>query len=161
MVPAVRGLVAEVRSDARSSVRRWVVVVLAGICALVGTVGAFARVQELGERAGANAARDWAEREIGGGNALGVDKEAVYAARALIPRDATYHLVVGDRAPGATELTAVGLPDFFRQFLLPRRPVQTGGDWVICYGCDPASVPGYEPLWDSGDGVSIGRATAS
>lgn len=135
--------------------------VLVTISVVAGSVGAVQRISSLGERAGDNAARDWAEREFGGGNALGANKEGLYAARALIPRAATYHLVVGEDVPGATELTAVGLPDFVRHFLMPRRPVQSGGDWTICYGCDPAALAGYLSVWDGGDRVSVWRSASS
>lgn len=123
---------------------------------VVGVVGVVERIVELGSRAGANAARDWAERELGGGNSLGADKEALYAARALIPSHASYRLVLGDPIPGGTELSALGLPDFTRHFLMPRRPAD-GAEWIICYGCDPAGLAGYVPVWDGGGGISVGK----
>lgn len=147
-------------SDARAPLgqRRIAVLACAAVALLVGSVGSIARIVELGDRAEANGARDWAEREFGGGNSLGADKEALYTARALIPPDAGYRLVVGDPIPDATELTALGLPDFTRHFLLPRRPA-ADAEWVICYGCDPAQLGGYELVWDGGDGVSVGTVS--
>jgi hypothetical protein len=139
-------------SDGR---RRAAVVACASAALVVGVLGAVDGLLEQGERAGENARRDWAEREFGGANSLGADKEALYAARALIPPGSSYRLLLGDPIPGGNELSARGLPDFTRHFLLPRRPAEQA-EWVICYGCDPAALGDYTPVWDGGAGISVG-----
>lgn len=131
----------------------------ASIALVAGVLGTLDGIVEQGERARENARRDWAEREFGGGNSLGADKEALYAARALIPTGASYRLVLGDPIPGGNELSARGLPDFTRHFLMPRRPAEQA-EWVICYGCDPAALAGYVALWDGGAGISVGIVTS-
>jgi hypothetical protein len=143
-------------SDGR---RRAAVLGCAALALVAGVLGTLDRIVEQGDRAGENARRDWAEREFGGGNSLGVDKEALYAARALIPTAASYRLVLGDPIPGGNELSARGLPDFTRHFLMPRRPAEQAV-WVICYGCDAAALAGYEARWDGGAGISVGTVTS-
>ncbi|MGL6278621.1 MAG: hypothetical protein ACRC50_03600, partial [Gaiella sp.] len=52
--------------------RRIGVLICLAIAVVVGVVGSAFRIADLGQRADANAARDFAEREFGGGNSLGV-----------------------------------------------------------------------------------------
>ena len=52
-------------------------------------------LRELGDGTRTETVRlSYADREIAGGNGLVVDQLAVYAARGLIPDDATYHVAV-------------------------------------------------------------------
>lgn len=138
--------------------RRTVAAACVAIALLVGGISGLQRIGELDDRARANAARDFAEREFAGGNSIGADKPTMYAARSLIPRDEPYRLEIGPEPPGATELTEIGLNDWVRFFLMPRRP-DPAASWVICYACDPAAIPGYEPVWEGEDGFSVGRIT--
>jgi hypothetical protein len=116
-------------------------------------------VQELGDDAARNGALSYADREIAGGNGIVVDQAAVYQARSLIPKDASYHVAVGSDYVGE-ELTRDHVASYFRYFLLPRRPAEKA-PWVICYGCDLTEYgPDAEVLWEGDEGVSIVRVPA-
>jgi hypothetical protein len=111
-------------------------------------------LRELGRDASENSAQSYADREIAGGNGIVVDQEAVYAARALIPEDARYHVTVGDDYVGST-LTRDHVASYFRYFLMPRRPAETAG-WVVCYGCDRSEYGDRaDVLWTDGGDLSI------
>ena len=106
-------------------------------------------VDLLGDDAGQNAAANYDDREFGGGNALGVDKQALAQARGLIPESGTYRLLVG---PNAADLR-----NFVRYFLMPRRP-DPDASWVLCYGCDLASAGNeLQVLWQNDAGITLGR----
>ena len=127
---------------------------IAGILGLVYFVRA---VDRLGETATANASLNYDDREFAGGNSLVVDKRALYQARALIPEDGSYRVVAGPGVVGATELTQPYIDQFARYFLMPRRP-SPDAEWILCYGCDPASLePAAAAVWDNGAGISILR----
>jgi hypothetical protein len=138
--------------------------VAACVCAAValGLVYLVYAVDDLGERASANAAANYDDREFGGGNSLVVDKRALYQARALIPPDGAYHIVPGPHVDGATELTEPYIDQFARSFLMPRRPRSSSdAEWILCYGCDVATleVPA-EVVWTNGGGITILRKTS-
>jgi hypothetical protein len=106
-------------------------------------------VDRLGDDAALNAALSFDDREFGGGNALGVDKEALNQARGRISARDAYRLLV---APDAADLR-----NYIRYFLMPRRPDPEAG-WVLCYGCDRAQVgDGLTVVWENGAGVTLGR----
>jgi hypothetical protein len=123
-------------------------------------LGYFVRaVDRLGETANANAALNYDDREFAGGNSLVVDKRALYEARARIPANGSYRVVTGPGVEGATELTEPYIDQFARSFLMPRRP-SPDADWILCYGCDPASLDRpADVVWDNGAGISILEAT--
>ncbi len=124
---------------------------LAAVLSLAYTVRA---VKQLSAKAVDNAALNNDDREFGGGNTLGVDKAALYEARALIPEDARYRVVTGPRTP---ESLAPHIAGYTRFFLMPRR-LDDGASWVLCYGCDPASLEGrLRVLWRNKAGILIGR----
>jgi hypothetical protein len=62
-----------------------------------------------------------------------VSLEALERARAVIPPDATYSVVVGDTMPLAND--PIEIPFAFQFWLLPRRQTAdpTKADWVIAY----------------------------
>jgi hypothetical protein len=136
-----------------------------GVVLLVATatasvvVGYSRLLRELGDDASRNSALSYMDREIAGGNALVADQAAVYAARGLIPSDATYHVAVAPDYKGESELTQGHVASYYRYFLIPRRPVEGGAPWVICYGCDlTAYGPDAEVVWrGTGEDVSIVR----
>lgn len=104
----------------------------------------------------ANDALAFADREIAGGNGVVVDQTAVYAARALIPEHAAYHVSVGPDYEG-TDLTLEHVAGYYRYFLMPRRPVE-GARWIVCYGCDlDAYGPGADVVWKTEADISIVR----
>jgi len=114
-------------------------------------------VDRLGDTARTNAAQNFDDREFAGGNALVVGNRPLYEARALIPEDETYRVVTGPAVQGATELTASFIDHYARYFLMPRRPAPDAR-WVICYGCDPASLgDGFEILLEDEAGILVGR----
>jgi hypothetical protein len=131
------------------------------LCVAVASVfgvGYFVRaVDRLGDDAARNAAANFDDREFGGGNSLGVDKRALYEARAVIPEDESYRLVAGPGVKGATELSEQYIDQFARYFLMPRRPAPDAS-WIVCYGCDRAELgESLEVVWDGGQGIVLGR----
>jgi hypothetical protein len=99
--------------------------------------------------AGRNAAANFDDRSFGGGNALGVDKEALEEARGWIPRDGTYRLVV------STHATNIG--QFARYYLMPRRP-KPDARWVLCYRCDLSRFDDrLDVVYKDDAGVTLGR----
>ena len=75
------------------------------------------------EGAIANSALSYSDREIAGGNSVVADQTAVYAARALIPADATYHVAVNPDYAGRERTHAGVRGELLPYFLMPRRPV--------------------------------------
>jgi hypothetical protein len=142
------------RRIARGGVALCVVVAVA-----VSLVWFVRTVDRLGETADANGSTNFDDREFAGGNSLVVDKRALYEARALIPEDGTYRVVAGPGVDGATELTEPYIDQYARYFLMPRRP-SPDADWILCYGCDPATIDRpSEVVWDNGAGITIRQAT--
>jgi hypothetical protein len=104
-----------------------------------------------------NSSVSFSDREVAGGNGIVADQDAVYRAKAIIPRDARYRVVTGTAPKNATSLTFPFVESWFRYFLMPRR---TAADarWIICYGCDVLKLGSpYAVLWEDGGGISIGR----
>jgi hypothetical protein len=135
------------------------VIFLVATAAIAAVIAYPGLVRDLGDDAAKDSAQSYTDREIAGGNGLVVDQEAVYAARGLIPSDATYHVAVAPDYKGESELTQGHVASYYRYFLIPRRPVEGGAPWVICYGCDlTAYGPDAEVVWrGTGEDVSIVR----
>ncbi|MER3412550.1 MAG: hypothetical protein C4305_09830 [Thermoleophilia bacterium] len=111
----------------------------------------------LDAKASENAALNFDDREVGGGNALSVDKDVLYEARALIPPRASYRFFTGPRLHSSNPLTAPHIGEFARFFLMPRRP-DDEARWIICYGCDLGSLGGrFHLLWQGQPGMAVGR----
>ena len=67
--------------------------------------------------------------------------------------DSGYVFINGQR------LTEPYIDQFARYFLMPRRP-SSDAEWILCYGCDQASLERpADVVWDDGAGISILRAT--
>lgn len=138
-------------------VARLCVVYVAAAAILLVAVELPTAIRGLGRDAAANAALSYADREIGGGNSVVVDQLLAYEARSIIPRGASYRLVIGPRVTKQATLSTASLPGWLRYFLMPRRQVD-GATWVVCYGCDPSGLGArYEPLWSDTFGISVGR----
>jgi hypothetical protein len=136
---------------------RLLVTIIVAIAMCVGPLYYVKAVSQLGDRASSNSSIGFADREIGGGNAILVDQRVAYEARALIPVGSTYRVVVGPQLRERTELTETYVAGWFMYFLMPRRP-RDAARWIICYGCNTSTLGGsYEVRWDDGKGVSIGR----
>ena len=107
------------------------------------------------EAARANAALDFVDREIGGGNSILPDPAVAIEARARIPLDEAFVVDVGEPQESWSELaTPDGIATFMRSFLLPRRE-SPDADWVLCFACDRDAHPGAEAVWEDEEGVSI------
>lgn len=117
-------------------------------------------VRDAGDQAATNSAQSYIDRAVAGGNGLVANQEAVYAARALIPTDAAYHVAVAPDYEGGDELTQGHVGSYFRYFLVPRRPAEAAS-WIVCYGCDLAEYgPRAEVLWRGDDDISIVHVTS-
>jgi hypothetical protein len=114
-------------------------------------------LSQLGNTASNNSSLTYDDREIAGGNSVIVDQAAAYEARSLIPRRAAYRFAIGSLLQERTELTEKFAGDWFRYFLMPRRP-RLDARWVICYGCDISALgSSYAVRWHDEKGISIGR----
>ena len=142
----------------RQRIARVVVVLSVVLVAGYGVVYYVKTIDRLWDDAARNAAANFDDREFAGGNALVVDKTALYEARALIPENGTYRVVAGPGVEGATELTEPYIDQYARSFLMPRRPARDAS-WILCYGCDVASLgDGFEVLWQNHAGILLGRS---
>ena len=105
----------------------------------------------------ANAALDYVDRQVGGGNSVLPDQAVVIEAQGRIPTDGTFLVAVGDPQEGWSELsTPDAITTFMRSVLLPRRE---SGDapWILCFACDRGAFPDAEPVWEDEEGLSILR----
>jgi hypothetical protein len=129
-------------------------------CVVVATAAAAARYPaaavDADDLASRNAALDYADREIAGGNGIVADQTAMYEARSWIPRDGTYRVVTGTKQPAFSDLTIPWVALFANSFLLPRRQTDRA-PWILCYGCDEARFPGARLIWKDGEGISLLR----
>lgn len=105
----------------------------------------------------ANAALDYLDREIGGGNSVLPDQGIAIEARARIPTDDTFTVSVGETQEGWSELTTQDAVDtYMRYFLLPRRP-SGSAPWILCFACDRGAYADAEVVWENEEGLSILR----
>ena len=115
-------------------------------------------VDLLGDDAARNAALSYADRDIAGGNAVLADQLLAYQARAIIPANAPYRVVIGPKLGKQAALPTSSLPGWLRYSLMPRRPSDTAPTWIVCYGCDTSPWGDrYEILWHDDYGISVGR----
>jgi hypothetical protein len=134
-----------------------VVVLCVALTLAVGGVHYLQAISQLGDTASSNSSLSFDDREIAGGNSIVVDQRAPYEARALIPVNDSYHVVVGSSLHQWTELTQGYVAQWLTYFLMPRRPKENA-KWIICYGCDSTTLgSGYEVRWRDREGISIGR----
>ena len=112
---------------------------------------------DVNQSAGANAALDYVDRQMGGGNSVLPDPAIVIEAQGRIHADETFLVAVGDPKENWSELsTADAIASFMRYVLLPRRE---SGDapWILCFACDRGAYPGAHPVWVDEEGLSILR----
>ena len=96
---------------------------------------------------------------VGVALALGVGAIHYYKALSQLGQTASSNssLVSGQRLRVRTELTEKYVGDWFRYFLMPRRP-RPDARWIICYGCDTSDLGGvYVVRWHDDNGISIGQ----
>ena len=114
-------------------------------------------IRQLEEEASSNSALSFSDREIAGGNGVVADQAHLYAARALIPENESYHVAVSGDYRGGTDLTVPYVESYFQYFLMPRRPAD-GAPWIVCYGCDLTEYEGRGTVvWRGVEDVSIVR----
>jgi hypothetical protein len=141
----------------RGRVSRAITVVCLALMFAVVAVRYPKALSQLGDSASSNSSLSFEDREIAGGNSIIVDQRAAYEARALIPVKDSYRVVVGPSLHHKTELTEGFVTSWLTYFLMPRRPAEDAR-WVICYGCDLATLgPSSEARWQDDDGISIRR----
>jgi hypothetical protein len=137
------------RSDPPHGLVRLGVALCVAITLVVGLVFFAKAVDKLGADATVNAEANTDDRELAGGNSLGLVEEALTEARGLIPERAAYRLVVGP--------DAANIGQFARYFLMPRRPT-SDARWVLCYGCDLSSLgDDLDVVWQDDAGIAVGR----
>ena len=108
-------------------------------------------------QARANAALDYVDRQVGGGNSVLPDQAVVIEAQGRIPTDETFLVAVGDPQEGWSELsTPDAIATFMRSVLLPRRE-SADAPWILCFACDRGAYPDAEPVWEDEEGLSILR----
>ena len=150
-------MITSTRQRFRTDTASGVVVFCIALALCVGAVYYYKAISQLGSTASSNSSLAFDDREIAGGNSVIVDQAAAYEARSLIPVSAAYWLVPGQRLRGRTELTEKYVGDWFRYFLMPRRP-GLDARWVICYGCDTSALGGvYVVRWQDDKGISVGQ----
>ena len=107
----------------------------------------------------ANAALDYVDRELGGGNSVLPDQAIVIEARGRIPPDETFTVAVGEPQEGWSELSTPRRDRRRTCAVLPP-PAPRGRRRAL----DPllrvrprARIPGAEPVWEDEEGLSILR----
>jgi hypothetical protein len=133
------------------------VAVLVSLAVVAAAVEVWRAVSDLQAAATHAESLSFADRDVAAGNSILPDQQLAYAARAWIPRNGRYRVVLGDGAiPHETPLTRPDALVFLRYFLLPRLPSATAG-WVVCLGCDRHGLGAFELVWDDGQGSSLLR----
>ena len=126
-----------------------------GAAAVATLVRYPAAIFDLNDLARRNAAQSYTDREIAGGNSVIPSQQLMYEARARIPEDETYEVVVGEPLEGWSDLTSDHAAGFARYFLFPRRSAP-GAPWLLCLNCGLDGTG--EVVWrDEEVGVSIVR----
>ena len=105
----------------------------------------------------ANAALDYLDREVAGGNSVLPDQRMVVEARGWIPPDGTFAVDVGQPQEDWSALSTPGaITTFLRSFLLPRRE-STDAPWILCFACDRGAHPDAAVVWENEEGLAILR----
>jgi hypothetical protein len=141
-------------------VARLGVVACVAIATVVVVVEWLNALDELGAGATQNAEMTFEDRELGAvGNAIVADQRAMFEARALIPQDESYRVVVGPRpiAEANPDWTRQYIGNYATYFLMPRRPSDSAR-WVLCYGCVVERLAErVRVVWTNGAGIALVR----
>lgn len=145
---------------------RLTVMVSVGAAGLLGVLGLGYALDELDARSGRNAALSSLDRVYGVAAVTPrarSHRRVIEVARAAMPADATYRVVVGDGWKPLWEVDWQGAGnrdievDFLRYFLLPRRESESA-PWVFCLACETRVLgPSFRALASSPDGFAFGR----
>jgi hypothetical protein len=145
------------RVGSRAGIARLVAI---GYLLLAGGVAVFTWIgstDDLHERIARNESLDYLDRLVAGGNGVVGSQAIVFEARARIPENETYRVVVGADFTDPDQYTAAYAADFLRYALFPRRP-SDDARWIICYGCDRTRWGDrFELLFDAGGEITLGR----
>ena len=159
LVALIRGSLGRIdpRKEWPHGLVRLGVIACVAVTVVLGLVYFVRALDRLGYDASQNAAANYDDREFGAGNALGVDKDALYAARGWIPEGKTYRVVVGPHGAETTDRAAADIVAYARYFLMPRRPAPDS-TWVLCYGCDLSSLgEELQIVWQNDAGIALGH----
>ena len=108
-------------------------------------------------QARANAALDYQDRELGGGNSVLPDQAIAFEARGRIPENDRFAVSVGEPQEGWSGLaTQDAIGSYMEYFLLPRRPSESA-PWILCFACDRGAYPDAEVEWEDEGGLAILR----
>ena len=144
--------------------RRTFAVLLVAIAAVVFAVRLPFALRDFGHRASFNDSQSALGRSIAGADAEDVDNEFLVHALSLVPRTATYAVLLPNSLEvaasyGIKPATFNALPGFVLNALLPRRQVAPAlARYLLCYACktDPYDRR-MTRLWQNGRGLVIGR----
>jgi hypothetical protein len=100
------------------------------------------------------------DRELSPARSVDIDPRPIERAAEVIPREATYAVLIGEDYPFTHAISRQTLPAWAEYRLLPRRRVDTAtaAEWVISYAADlaPHSVFPTRTI-DLGLGVTLAR----
>jgi hypothetical protein len=100
------------------------------------------------------------ERELAPARAVDIDPRPIERAAELIPPDATFAILVGERYPFTHGISGQTLPAWAAYRLLPRRRVveASAAEWVISYRADLTQHLVFpKRTFDLGLGVTLAR----
>ena len=141
----------------RSSSRRRLVVVFCVAVTLVALAWLYPQAfADANRQARANAALDYVDRELGGGNSVLPDQSIAIEARGRIPR------TTGSRSPSESRRRAgANSPRRTRStrtcstFSFPAAGATA--PWVLCFACDRTRLRGCRGRWEDEGGLAILR----
>jgi hypothetical protein len=99
-------------------------------------------------------------RELSPARSVDIDPRPIERAAELMPRNATYAVLIGENYPFTHAISGQTLPAWAEYRLLPRRRVDNAAeaDWVISYAADLAQHSVFPTRTiDLGLGVSLAR----
>ncbi len=145
--------------------RRALVALLIAAVAVAALIRLPPALRDFDRRASFNATRDPIGRQIAGADAEGIDNTFLVQALALIPKHASYTVLLSQspqvaQTYGIAAATYHALPGFVQNALLPRRQVDAArARYVLCYACntDALDKRGMKRLWQNQHGLVIGE----
>ena len=99
-----------------------------------------------------------ADRALQGARSVDIDRTFLHRALTLIPAHDSFAVATGPHVSVSTPLTLQALGAYAQFLLLPRRETTPAkAQWLLCFGCAPASFPRLHVVWQSGPSVLIGK----